>query len=105
MPLLTIAASLFADGWGGGKKRLATMLNLVDASVVDTRRFCDLPLRISRFNRPTNQAVPFGKKGVCAADFVSYPSEAGQRVFACHSISSRLRCAPLVAIALLVSTS
>ena len=26
------------------KKRLATMLDLIDAGVVDTRRFCDLSL-------------------------------------------------------------
>jgi hypothetical protein len=80
------------------------MLNLVDAGVVNTRRFCDLPLRIPLLDGLTDQAIALGKKCVCAADFVSYPSEAGQRIFACHSISSRLRCSPLVAIAPLVST-
>jgi len=75
------------------------MLNLVDAGVVDARRFCDLPLGIPLFDRLTDQVISFGIKRVCAADFVSYPSEAGQRVLAGHSISSTLRCALLVAIA------
>jgi hypothetical protein len=75
------------------------MLNLVDPSVMDTRRFCDLPLRIPLLDGLTDQAIALGNKGVYAADFVSYPTEAGQRVVACHSISSALRCAPLVAIA------
>jgi hypothetical protein len=75
------------------------MLDLVDARVVDARRRGDLPLGISLLDGLTDQAISLGKKGFCAADFVSYPSEAGQRVFACHSISSTLRCALLVAIA------
>jgi hypothetical protein len=75
------------------------MLDLVDTGVMDTRRFCDLSLGIPLVDRLTDQAISFGIKRVCAADFVSYPSEAGQRVLAGHSISSRLRCALLVAIA------
>jgi len=75
------------------------MLDLVDAAVMDSRRNGDLSLGISRFNCPEDQQIPLGIKGFCAADFVSYPSEPGQRIFACHSISSALRCAPLVAIA------
>jgi hypothetical protein len=75
------------------------MLDLVDASVVDSRRFCDLPLGISLLYGLANQAISLGIKRVCAADFVSYSTEAGQRVLACHSISSMLRCALLVAIA------
>jgi hypothetical protein len=74
------------------------MLDLVDARVVDARRCGDLPLGISLLDCLTDQAISLGIKGFCAADFVSYPSEAGQRVFACHSISSMLRCALLVAI-------
>ena len=75
------------------------MLDLVDARMVDARRCGDLPLRISLLDGLTDQAISLGKKVLCAADFVSYPSEAGQRIFACHSISSTLRCALLVAIA------
>jgi len=75
------------------------MLDLVDARVVDARRRGNLPLGISLLDSLTDQAVSLGKKLLCAADFVSYPSEAGQRIFACHSISSTLRCALLVAIA------
>ncbi|HEX2096783.1 MAG TPA: hypothetical protein VHF50_05380 [Solirubrobacterales bacterium] len=81
------------------------MLDLVDAGVVDTRRFCDLALRISLLDRLSNQVVSLRIKRFCAADFVSYSSEAGQRVLACHSISSTLRGGLLVAIAILVSTS
>ena len=75
------------------------MLDLVDASVVDTRRSSDLALRITLFDRLADEAVSLREKRVCAADFVSYSSEAGQRVLACHSISSTLRCALLVAMA------
>jgi hypothetical protein len=75
------------------------MLDLVDAGVMDARRFCNLTLRIPLLDCLADQAIALGNKGVYAADFVSYPSEAGQRVVACHSISSTLRCAPLVAIA------
>jgi hypothetical protein len=75
------------------------MLDLVDAGVMDTRRFCDLALRISLFDRLSDEAVSLREKRVCAADFVSYSSEAGQRVLACHSISSTRRCALLVAMA------
>jgi hypothetical protein len=75
------------------------MLDLVDAAVVDSRRCGHLPLGISLLDGLTDQAVPLGIKGFCAADFVSYPSEAGQRVLACHTISSAIRCALLVAIA------
>jgi hypothetical protein len=81
------------------------MLDLVDATVVDPRRFCDLPLGIPLLDRLSDQAVSRGIKRGCAADFVSYPSEAGQRVLACHSISSTRRCALQVAIALVVSTA
>jgi hypothetical protein len=76
------------------------MLDLVDTGVMDTRRFCDLPLGIPLVDRLTDQSISFGIKRVCAADFVSYPSEAGQRMLAGHSISSALWCALLVAIAL-----
>lgn len=75
------------------------MLDLIDAGVVNTRRFCDLSLRIPLLDGLADQPIALGNKCVYAADFVSYPTEAGQRVFACHSISSALRCAPLVAIA------
>jgi len=75
------------------------MLDLVDAAVVDSRRNGDLPLGISRFDSPVDQAIPLRVKGLYAADFVSYSSEPGQRIFACHTLSSALRCAPLVAIA------
>jgi hypothetical protein len=67
------------------------MLDLVDASVVDTRRFCDLSLRIPLLDGLTDQAISLGIKCVFAADFVSYPSEAGQRIVVCHTISSMLR--------------
>jgi hypothetical protein len=76
------------------------MLDLVDAGVVDARRCGDLPLGISLFDGLADQAISLGIKSFCAADFVSYTSERGQRILACHSISSTLRCAPLVAIAL-----
>jgi hypothetical protein len=74
------------------------MLDLVDPGVVDASRRGDLPLGISLLDRLANQAVALGKKSFYAADFVSYPSERGQRIFACHSFSSTLLCAPRVAI-------
>jgi hypothetical protein len=74
------------------------MLYLVDAGVVDARRCGDLPLGISLFDGSAYQPVSFGIKSFCAADFVSYPSERGQRILACHSFSSTLGCAPRVAI-------
>jgi hypothetical protein len=75
------------------------MLDLVDAGVVDSRRCGDLPLGIPQLDRPVDEAVSLGIKGFYAADFVSYPSERGQRILACHSFSSTLGCAPCVAIA------
>jgi hypothetical protein len=74
------------------------MLDLVDAGVVDSRRCGDLPLGISLFDGLVDQPISLGIKGFYAADFVSYPSERGQRILACHSFSSTLGCAPRVAI-------
>jgi hypothetical protein len=75
------------------------MLDLVDPAMVDARRLGDLSLGIALRDRLVNQAVSLRKKRFYAADFVSYPSESGQRIFACHTLSSTLRWAPLVAIA------
>jgi hypothetical protein len=75
----------------------------MDASLRQARRFCDLLLRVSLLDRFADQAVSLGLQLSCAADFVSYLTKLGQRVFACHSISSKLRaslvaiCAPFVA--------
>jgi len=75
------------------------MLNLIDAGVVDARRCGNLPLGIPLVDGLMDQAISLGIKCFYAADFVSYPSEPGQRVFAGHSLSSTLWCAPLIAIA------
>jgi hypothetical protein len=75
------------------------MLDLIDPGMVDARRRSDLPLGIALLHRLMNQAISLGKKCFYAADFVPYPSEPGQRILACHSLSSTLRCAPRVAIA------
>jgi len=69
----------------------------MDASLRQARRFCDLLLRVALLDRFADQAVSPGLQLSCAADFVSYLAKLGQRVFACHSISSMLR-ASLVAI-------
>jgi len=75
----------------------------MDAGLRQTRRFCDLLLRVALLDRLADQAVSLGLQLCGAADFVSYLAKLGQRVFACHSISSKLRaslvaiCAPFVA--------
>jgi hypothetical protein len=69
----------------------------MDASLRQARRFCDLLLRVALLDRVADQAVSLVLQLSCAADFVSYLAKLGQRVFACHSISSKLR-ASLVAI-------
>jgi hypothetical protein len=75
----------------------------MDASLRQARRFGDLLLGVALLDRFAYQAVSLGLQLSCAADFVSYLAKLGQRVFACHSISSKLRaslvamCAPFVA--------
>jgi len=75
------------------------MLDLVDAGVVHSRRFRDLPLRIAEVYCLTDQAISLRIKRLFAADFVSYSAETGQRVWACHTVSSARRSALLIAIA------
>lgn len=75
----------------------------MDAGLRQARRFGDLLLGVTLLDRFADQAVSLGLQLSCAADFVSYLAKLGQRVFACHSISSKLRaslvaiCAPFVA--------
>jgi hypothetical protein len=76
----------------------------VDASLGQARRFCDLLLSVPLLDRVSDQSVSLGMQLFGAADFVPYLAKLGQRVLACHSISSRLR-ALLFAIGLSVRST
>lgn len=70
----------------------------MDASLGQARRLGDLLLSVPLLDRFADQPVSLGMQPFYAADFVPYLTKLGQRVFACHSISLKLR-ALLVAIA------
>lgn len=53
------------------------MHDLVDAAVMDARRFSDLSLCFPLLDRVADQAIPFGLLGFNAAFLVPYLSKAG----------------------------
>jgi hypothetical protein len=70
----------------------------MDSGLGQARRLGDLLLGVPLLDRFADQAVALGVQLFSTADFVPYLAKLGQRVFACHSISLKLR-ALLVAIA------